>query len=63
MIAIPPKRPFFRPRTALVAAIVVAFAGCAIPAKVQHPALRDEVPLAAPALLSCRTQPVSVSSS
>ncbi|WP_346949299.1 efflux transporter outer membrane subunit [Dyella sp.] len=46
MIAIPPKRPFFRPRTALIAAIVVALAGCAIPSKVQHPALRDEVPLA-----------------
>lgn len=33
-------------RVALVAAVVVALAGCSIPAKVQHPALRDEVPLA-----------------
>lgn len=33
-------------RAALLVAIAVALAGCAIPAKVQHPALRDEVPLA-----------------
>lgn len=45
MIASPLKRPFGR-RAALVVAVAVALAGCAIPAKVQHPTLRDEVPLA-----------------
>jgi multidrug efflux system outer membrane protein len=33
-------------RTALLVAIAAALAGCAIPAKVQPPMLRDEVPLA-----------------
>lgn len=33
-------------RTALVVAVAMALAGCAIPSKVQPPALRDEVPLA-----------------
>lgn len=40
----PQRRP--AGRVALVATIAVALAGCAIPAKVQHPGLRDEVPLA-----------------
>ncbi|WP_266171581.1 efflux transporter outer membrane subunit [Dyella subtropica] len=46
MTALPPQRRTIGRRAAIVAAIAVALAGCAIPAKLQHPALRDDVPLA-----------------
>lgn len=46
MIAFSPPRRSLGQRAILVAAVAVALAGCSIPAKVQHPALRDEVPLA-----------------
>ncbi|SFS12371.1 outer membrane protein, multidrug efflux system [Dyella sp. OK004] len=46
MTALPPQRRSFGRRVAIVAAVAVALAGCAIPAKLQHPTLRDDVPLA-----------------
>jgi multidrug efflux system outer membrane protein len=46
MIALSSLRRSLGPRATLLAAVAATLAGCAIPSKVQHPTLRDEVPLA-----------------
>jgi len=46
MTALSPQRRIFGRRAAFAPAMAVALAGCAIPAKLQPPPLRDDVPLA-----------------
>ncbi|WP_114240028.1 efflux transporter outer membrane subunit [Dyella sp. C9] len=46
MTSSPSTRPGIGRRVALACALAVAMTGCSIPAKLHHPAIRDDVPLA-----------------